>query len=184
MLKNYLSVALFSFCTVFLVALPILGKSEEQALDPKINSRNLPMTLQNSPLGFKSQRGIEGLQKLLQVSQPTQSSSVRQVIVPIPKTSPGVLLPQDELNQLPGVIATAEFYQIIEEQLSPPSTPQQSNFTIEGRKGKLLNGGILHLRVNSNKFPVTATIDIAGVKVPGYEQIRQIEFILPQVSTP
>lgn len=156
-----------------------LVKSQAQTPESGVSSEGLPVITQSGPLGFKSQRGIEGLQKLLQVSQPTASPSVRQVVVPIPPD-----ISKDVLNRYPGVIAIAEFYQIVEKEPSPPGSPEKSNFDVEGRKGRLPGGGILHLRVNSNKSLVTATIGISGIKVPGYEQVRQIEFVLPSISAP
>jgi len=180
MLKKYLPVALIGFCAASLTLLASLVESQAQTPEPGVNSSEIPpMTIQNGPLELEPKRGIEGLQSLLQISQPTNSPNVRQVVVPIPSN-----MPEESINQLPGLAAVTQFHLITEKPSSPPGPPEQSNFDVEGKKNKLPGGGILHLRVNSNKSPVTATIGVAGVKVPGYEQVRQVEFVLPQVSAP
>jgi len=176
MIQRRYFIALLGISTTGLALYPKLVEQKAHAQTSGTDSESPPVELQGIPFGTKN--GIEELQALLHLSQPTQSPSTRQVVIPIPTTSSGKRIPEDDLNQLPGVIAFAEFHRIVERESSPPGSPGQENFKVEGKKGRLPGGGILHLRVNFKKSPVTASIGISGYKLPGYEQVRQIEFVL------
>jgi hypothetical protein len=131
---------------------------------------------------FGNKLGIEELQELLQFSEPTQSLCTRQVRIQIPTMISGEKIPEDALNSLPGVIAIAEFYRIVGRGSSPPSAPGQGGLDAEGISGKLPGGGSIHLQVNYQNSPVTATIGISEHNLPGYEQVKKIEFVLSQIS--
>jgi hypothetical protein len=131
---------------------------------------------------FGNKLGIEELQELLQFSEPTQSPNTRKVVIQIPKMITGESIPEDALNRLPGVIAIAEFYRIVERGSSPPSEPGQGGLDAEGISGKLPSGGSIHLLVNYQNSTVTPTISISEHNLPGYEQVKKIEFVLSKTS--
>lgn len=137
------------------------------------------MNLQLGPLGYKGESGIKELQNLLQVSQPTEAHSIRQVVVPVP---PGWR--EEMVNELPGITAIMEFFLIATSRNSLPPPSEQLDLSGEGQKGELPGGGILHLRVYHSQSPATATLDVTGCQIFGYEQVRQIRFVLPADPTP
>lgn len=138
------------------------------------------MNAQITPFGNKV--GREELEELLQFSEPTQSPNTRKVVIQIPKMITGESIPEDALNRLPFVIAIAEFYRIVGRGSSSPSAPGQGDLDTEGINGKLPGGGSIHLQVNYQNSPVTATIGISEHNLPGYEQVKKIEFVLSQTS--
>jgi len=135
------------------------------------------------PLGFPSKSGLEELHNLLQISQPTNSPNTRKIVLLLPTFKEEVGIPDEDLNQLPGVVATAEFYRIIERRSSPPPPPKTANNACEGIKGSLSGGGSLYLRVKFDKSPVTASLEIVGYSVPGYEVVTRLEFVIPEFSS-
>lgn len=181
MIKRRLFITLAGLSATCLILYPYLVEQKSQAQVSGTDDESPVMKLQNVPFGTKT--GEEELQALLQFSQPTQSPNIRKVVIAIPTNNLGESLPEDALKKLPGVIAWAEFSRIVEIESSPPAKPQsQENFQENGQKGRLSTGGILHLRVDSTKSPVTATISISGYEIPGYEKVRQIEFVLPETA--
>lgn len=178
MIQRRFFIALLGLSATYLSLYSNLVEPEAQAQTSATDDESPRVNVQGMPFGIKS--GEEELQALLEFSQPTQSPSIRKVVIPIPTSASGTRMPDEALNQLPGVSAIAEFHRIVERESSPPGRPDQDNFEVEGKKGRLPGGGILHLQVNSKKSPVTAIINISGYKAPGYEQVRRIEFVLPQ----
>lgn len=181
MIKRRFFITLVGLSATCLILYPNLVEQKSQAQVSGTDDESPLMKLQNVPFGTKT--GEEELQALLQFSEPTQSPNIRKVVIPIPTNNSGESLPEDALKKLPGVIAWAEFSRIVERESYPPAKPQnQEKFQENGKKGRLSSGGILHLRVDSKKTPVTATISISGYDIPGYEKVRTIEFVLPQTA--
>lgn len=181
MIKRRFFITLAGLSATCLILYPNLVEQKSQAQVSETDDESPLMKLQNVPFGTKT--GEEELQALLQFSEPTKSPNIRKVVIPIPTNNSGESLPEDALKKLPGVIAWAEFSRIVERESSPPAKPQnQEKFQENGKKGRLSSGGILHLRVDSKKSPVSATISISGYEIPGYDKVRKIEFVLPQTA--
>lgn len=138
------------------------------------------MDLQLGPLGYKGSSGIEELQNLLQVSQPTTSAEIRQVVVPVPPD-----YPEQTVDDLPGSIAVIEFFLIRSQPFLPPPPPQeQPDLSQEGQIGKLPGGGKPQTQLHSTQAREAATLDILDRRIAGYEQVKQIQFVLPPDPIP
>lgn len=140
---------------------------------------NYEVTEQNAILESASRaQGLEALRQVLDSSsRETDSPSIREVIVQAPSEVPNVE-GLDYLNELPGIVATSLFHQIVEPY--EPGDDALETFGRDGQRARLPEGGILHLRVNSNRAPTSATIAVSGTRIPGYERVRQMRFVLAE----
>lgn len=130
------------------------------------------------PLGYPQHQGLAELQNLLNTSQATEQPEVRRVTVLIP---PGCR--QEMISQIPSAAAITTFH-LIREKLTSPLFPELPDLSGEGELGKLPGGGMLRLRLCATHSPVAATLDILERQLPGYEQVRQIQFVLPADPAP
>lgn len=135
------------------------------------------MNWQLGPLGYLQQQGLAELQNLLNVSQATDQPEVRRVTVPIP---PGCQ--QEMIPHLANAAAITTFHLIREQTISLPFLELPD---LSGRElGRLAGGGMLRLRLYTADSPVAATLDILDRQLSGYEQVRQIQFVLPADPIP
>ena len=169
---------LVSFLFTLLVAI-VLASTANVATAQEGFDMNYEASEQNAVLATASQaRGLEALKQVLDsTSRETNSPAIREVLVQAPTEVPNVE-GLDYLNELPGIVATSLFYQIVEP--SEPGDEALETFGRNGQRARLPEGGILHLRVNSNRTPTSATIAVSGARIPGYERVSQMRFILAE----
>lgn len=130
------------------------------------------------PLGYVQQQGLAELQNLLDASQAAEQPDLRRVTVLIP---PGCR--QEMIPHLASAAAITTFH-LIREKLTSSPPLELPDLTGEGQIGKLPGGGMLRLRIDAARSSVVATLDILDRQIPGYKQVRQIQFVLPADPTP
>ena len=110
----------------------------------------------------------------MQSSSPTDSPSVRQVVIPTSTTNSVINV--EGLNNLPGIVAISEFFLVAE-----PGSITQSRTnapSVEPQVGMLPGEGTISVQVNPNSTPVTASIDISGHNISEDEPVRKLEFVV------
>jgi hypothetical protein len=166
---------LFSLLVIF-----FLGSSLEMAVGQEGFDTIYEPTEQNSILAAASQsQGLDALRKVLDTSsRATNSPAIREVLVQPPSEIPDIE-GLDYRSELPGIVATAVFQQLVEHPQAPNDAALET-FGRDGQRARLPEGGILHLRINGNRSPVSATIAVSGANIPGYERVRQMRFVLSE----
>ncbi|NEP61728.1 MAG: hypothetical protein F6K31_33045 [Symploca sp. SIO2G7] len=120
---------------------------------------------------------LDVLADILDLSRETRSPDVRKIVIQVPEDTTGVPEGIDLENQLPSMVATALFHQLV----ANPGSPDDSSLEVlgqRGRRARLPGGGVLKLRVNENVTPVRATIIVSDYVIPGYEGIQKIRFVV------
>jgi hypothetical protein len=160
------------------VGLPTFLASQQTGQAQGQSSPELQPPKTKLPLGTK--RGLKELKNLLDSSEPTNSPSIRRVIIYIPKS-----LPKHFHQTQAGSRAISEFFLIAEANslnLKPLNADYPPNLeSAEGRKGLLSNGGTIGLRVRKvierNCEISVGEIHLTNHQIAGYEKVRQIDLV-------
>lgn len=130
------------------------------------------------PLGTK--RSLDELKAVLDASEPTNSPSIRRVVISVPNE-----LPEYFRLREAGTTAVREFFLIADtnslnlENFDPTSAPNLEGS--EGQKAMLSNGGTIRLRIRKIKenknLRSVGELHIRDHGIPGYEKVNQVEFI-------
>lgn len=120
-------------------------------------------------LGFAT--GREELERVLHISQPTQSPTIRQVLL-----SNNPERGEFWLKHTQTVFAIREFHLIILGSEACSQTPEAEGGV--DNIAKIPGGGTIRLRANSETKPIVASLEISGHNFPEYEQVEEIRFAL------
>jgi len=152
-----------------------VGNAQEQGSEPIISQ--MPPTTK-SPIG--NRLGLDELTALFEASEVTKARPIRQVLIKIPAEMPDIYRRRVAANT-----AIREFFLIADKESfkydgdTPRSAPDLTS--PQGSKAILPNGGTIVLKLrkenNGKKQSTVGEIRLKDHRIPGYEEVTQIEFV-------
>lgn len=152
-----------------------VGNAQEQRSEPIISQ--MPPTTK-IPIG--NRLGLDELTALFEASEATKAKPIRQVFIKIPEEMPDIYRRRVAANT-----AIREFFLIADKESfkydgdTPRSAPDITS--PQGFKAILPNGGTIVLKLreenNGKKQSTVGEIRLKDHRIPGYEEVTQIEFV-------
>lgn len=173
------SLILSVFSGVALFGVSVFRRSAQaQMQNPEELQSNPAMPATRVPLGYK--RGLDELRAVLDASEPAHVPSVRRVVILLPPN-----YSEFRRSQEAAMTAIREYFLIADQRsltASDSNKPVVPDLESEGVAASLPNGGTIRLRIRrineSDCGQAIGELQISNHKIPGFEQVNQIEFIV------